>query len=361
MMQLLQKTTVSPQSELFQVLEDIVKKVEIKSNFMITHPDYQSLELPEEVEKRFLSLPDNLQKKYLSLQLRSFLYGIYYNGSISKDLEKQNQSVEVQLDLENNSFLGIDLAFYEELHNSNHGEGYFDSGWSIIDKEDDNSLIVFKSNLRLHIKPDIHLKLEEKNAQIGDIVAIQMPKNLLQNGFYVAVGNLGTQNPEPSLQTVRIYFNLTPQGSINMMDSLTQELNKLEIPFTFKVLYNPSDYGRYDSGVLYFNKLNYPQIKPVLINIHQKFQQEFQEKVPLFTLKIASGLGLAEEPNQKFAIQESFGMNRCQIIANGLLNAWDTGDDSAGNKIDKIIEQFSLLGIDFNRPYLNANSEDIYL
>ncbi|NET15569.1 MAG: hypothetical protein F6K08_23405, partial [Okeania sp. SIO1H6] len=57
---------------------------------------------------------------------------------------------------------------------------------------------------------------------------------------------------------------------------------------------------------------------------------------------------------------ESFGMNRCQIIANGLLTAWQQGDNSTEGKIKAILEQFSLLGIDLQRPYLNANSEDIY-
>jgi len=37
---------------------------------------------------------------------------------------------------------------------------------------------------------------------------------------------------------------------------------------------------------------------------------------------LAPGLALAEEPNQKFTAQESFGMNRCQIITNGFLEAW---------------------------------------
>jgi len=53
-------------------------------------------------------------------------------------------------------------------------------------------------------------------------------------------------------------------------------------------------------------------------------------------------------------------MNRCQIVANGLLSARQNGDESPDNRMASIREHFSLLGIDWQRSYLNANSEDIY-
>jgi hypothetical protein len=346
--------------QLFQVLQEIANKIEIKANFLICHPDYHSLEIPTEMRNRLDNLPATLQKKYLSLQLRTFIYGIYYNGSMIKDLTIDQKRRNLPLDLENNTFLGIDLDFYEQLHQSNNGEGYFDSGWLILAEEHKNSLVVFKNGLRLHIQRDIHLQPQTKNAQIGDNVAVLMPKNLLQNGFYMAVGNAGYQNNDSTAETVRIYFNLTPQGSIQVMESLTYSLNEIYIPFTFKVLYNPSDYERYDSGVLYFNKSHYQKIKPILLTIYQQYQEQFKPEIPLFTLQLASGLGLAEEPKQKFASQESFGMNRCQLVANGLLDAWETGDNSSAIRMEKILQQFSLLGLDWQRPYLNPNSEDIY-
>ena len=80
----------------------------------------------------------------------------------------------------------------------------------------------------------------------------------------------------------------------------------------------------------------------------------------MFTKKLAPGLGLAEEPNLKFNEVESFGMNRCQIIANGLLEAQAQGNDSPEARLDSIVQQFSLVNLDWERAYLNGNSEDIY-
>ena len=348
---------------LLDALQDIVSKVQIQSDFCIRHPDYKPFELPAEVVARFQQLPADIQRKYLSLQLRSFLYGIYYNGSMRTALAPEADSNPLPLDLENNTFLGVDLGFYNRLHQSNSGTGYFDPGWYVLREESDGSLAVTKGSLRLHIERDRHLQPSDQAAVVGDAVAIRMPKNRVQNGFYMAVGNAESNRLDHSKGqsvTVRIYFNLTPEGAVAVMGSLTRQLNGKSIPFNFKVLYNPKDYERHDSGVLYFNKSDYEVVRQVLQAVYGEVRLHFQAEVPLFTMQLALGLGLAEEPDQKFADQESFGMNRCQIVANGLLEASRQGDDSPEGRMKVILQQFSLLKIDLQRVYLNANSENIY-
>ncbi|MBC1225075.1 hypothetical protein GNF10_21000 [Nostoc sp. UCD121] len=349
--------------QLMNVLAEIAHKVEIQPNFSIQHPDYKPLELPSEIIERFQKTPKEIQQKYISLQLRSFLYGIYYNGSMQSALALDGERNNLALDLENNTFLGVDLAFYERLHQNNCGEGYFDAGWSVIKEESDGILVVTKNGLRLHIQRIKHLQSSEKAALIGDLVAIKMPKNLVQNGFYMAVSNVGLNriadlNSQPV--TVRIYFNLTPEGAVAVMNSLTKQLNAIAIPFSFKVLYNPDDYQRYDSGVLYFDQRDYPGVRKIVQQVYDEMQSHFQPEVPLFTKRLAPGLGLAEEPNQKFGSQESFGMNRCQIVTNGLLEAWYQGENSPEKRLKAIYKQFLLLSIDLQHPYLNANSTYIY-
>jgi hypothetical protein len=190
-----------------------------------------------------------------------------------------------------------------------------------------------------------------------------MPKNRLQNGCYMAVSNIAidNQNPRnPDLREGRIYFNFTSAGAIVLMDSLTQALNKAAIIFSFQVLYNPAAYQRYDAGVLHFECQDYPTIRNILQDIYQKHQAYFQPEIPLFTKFLAPGLGLAEEPNQKFAPQESFGMNRCQIVANALLESWQKGKNALEERIEIINQHFAQHLIDVHHPYLNPSSEDIY-
>jgi HopA1 effector protein family len=358
-----QPLDTAPQ-ELQAALQDIANKVEIvESNFCIRHPDYKPLELPTEAIERFGQLPSDLQNKYLSLQLRSFLYGIYYNGSLKEALAPNADTDDLALhqNLENNTLLGIDLAFYGRLEQSNCGKGNFDPDWQVLREESDGSLAVNKGGLTLHVDRDRHLQPTAHTA-VGETVAIRLPSNRVQNGFYMAIGNAGShdrRNPDAQ-NLVRVYFNFTPEGAVAVMGSLTQQLNDISLPFSFKVLYNPANYGRYDSGVLYFDKSNYEAVKPVLEAVYVEHQSHFQPEVPLFTKQLALGLGLAEEPDRTFAEQESFGMNRCQIVANGLLEALRQGDDSPTGRIAAILQHFSLLEIDWQHPYLNANSDDIY-
>lgn len=346
-------------------LQDIVCKIQIESNFCVRHADYKPLELPTEAVERFGQLPLNLQQKYLSLQLRSFLYGIYYNSSLQSALAPNTDADDRALlqNLENNTYLGVDLAFYERLHDSNSGEGYFDPDWQVLREESDGSLAVHKHGLTLHVERDRHLPPAIQSITVGDAIAIRLPKNRVQNGFYMAVSNVGLykhQHSDTEPEVVRVYFNLSSEGAIVVMGSLTRQLNEIELPFTFKVLYNPADYGRYDSGVLYFDRHHYANVRSVLQKVYAENRSHFRSSVPLFTKLLAPGLAVAEEPERKFSEQESFGTHRCQIVANGLLEARATGDESPASRIAAILQQFSLAGIGLDRVHLNANSEDIY-
>ncbi|MBW4555671.1 MAG: hypothetical protein KME59_06995 [Trichormus sp. ATA11-4-KO1] len=340
-------------------LQDIIYKIEIESYHCIKHPDYKTLEMSEQAISRFKKLPLDLQNKYLGLQLRSFLYGVYYNGSLKHTLISDEETTDVALSqsLENNSFLGVDVAFYDRLHNSNRGKGYLSYDWLVVKEETDGALAVHKNGLTLHIEREVHLQPEDQAVNVGDLVAIKMPKNVVQSGFYMAIGDAAAHGDQ---EIVRIYFNLTPDGSVAVMDSLTTQLNALSIPFTFKALYNPSDYGRCDSAVLYFDKHNYETVHPVLERVYTENQSHFGESVPLFTKLLAPGLALAEEPNSKFTDRESFGLNRCQIIANALLEVWHQDNDTPESRMTAILQHFSKQQIELQRPYLNPHSEDIY-
>ena len=323
------------------------------------------MELPDEIVTRFQRMPADIQNKYLHLQLRSFLYSIYYNGSMqAMTSDADSPDLALHQDLENNTRLGVDTAFYERLHSSNQGRGYFDPGWSVVRQESDGTFAATKNGLTLHIKPEKHLQLAEQSATVGDLVAIRMPRNFVQSGFYMAVGNAGSRSydhPNRQPEIVRIYFNFSPEGAVEVMGSLTRELNDISIPFTFKTLYNPGEYKRYDSAVLYFEKSNYQAVRQVLETVYVLSKAHFNPDVPLFTKFLAPGLGLAEEPDRKFAEQESFGMNRCQIVANGMLEAWHSLDNSPEERITSILKQFSRVGVELQRSYLNANSVDIYM
>ena len=346
-------------------LFDIAGNIHIESNFCVRHCDYQPFTLPSTVAKRFKETSLAVQNKYLTLLLRNLVYGIYYNGSLVNFLKVSRNKDRFLLhkNLEFNCGFGVDWQFYEQVHQNNHGTGYLDYGWQVLKREPDGSLALSKDDLTLHIEYDHYSQPPTEYANIGELISILMPNNQLQNGFYIAVSNIGTEKQnieDDSSEVGRIYFNISPSGAIALMDRLTLELNEAEIPFSFQVLYNPKAYGRFDSGILYFERNDYFAVLQVLQTVYLEYQSYFEREVPLFTKVLAPGLGFAEEPTQKFAFQESFGMNRCQIIANALLDAWRQGENSPSRRVNFIHQHFEEIGISLQRPYLNPNSEDIY-
>ena len=223
-------------------LQDIVNNVQIQSHFCIKHPNYKPLEIPSEAVSRFQQLSADIKNKFLRQQLNHFLYGVYYNAALKRALapEEEKTNLALNKNLENNTYLGVDVAFYDRLHKSNSTEGYFNPGWQVVKAETDGTLAVQQRHggLILHIEPTKHLQPEAQAASVGDVVAIKMPKNLVQNGFYMAVSNAGSYRGE---NVVRVYFNLTPEGAVAVMKSLTAQLNAIAIPFNYKALYNTQD------------------------------------------------------------------------------------------------------------------------
>ncbi|BAZ15600.1 hypothetical protein NIES4071_74720 [Calothrix sp. NIES-4071] len=340
-------------------LRAIVSDIEISENFCIYHPNFEKFALPSDVVARFKRNPAQLQQKYYSLLLRNFIFGIYFNASLQNVLNKQNTRVTgiyaLHHNLENNSILGIDEEFREQLHEHNHGVGYYDSGWEVLRREPDASLAVIKNGLTMYADSN-HLQKNALLSKPGDYISVQLPKNRLQNGYYVAVSNCG--QPEYSSVVSRIYFNIASNGAIPLIDSLTRTLSQ-EIPFSFYVLCHPAAFGRYDSCILEFQKQDFSTIRKVLQIVYSQLKSHFLDSIPLFTKFLAPGLAVAEEPQLNLK-RESFGMNRCQIIANALLETWQSSQESIECRMQAIENSFNSAGINLEHPYLNPNSEDIY-
>ena len=345
---------------LHSALTDIVNQIGFSSDFCITHTAYQPWQLPAEIVSHYQKLPLEIQNQYLGIRLCDFLYGIYFDGSLKTALAHDVNSVDTQQHLENKTYLEVDREFYQRLHASNHGTGYFDSDWLVLKEENEQSLAVTKNSLTLYIKRDRHLSSAEQSARVGDYVKILLPRNQIDSSYYIAIGNAGFPCLDRQTTLVSVYFNLNSEGAVAVMDILTEELNAVALPFSFKGLYNPYDYDCYDSGILSFSQKDYQIVRSVLQSIYLEHQSYFQPEIPLFTKVLAPGLALAEEPDQKFFDQDNFGRNRCQIVTNGLLAARQKGDRSPQRRIAEIRQQFSLMGIDLQYPYLNPKSEDIY-
>jgi hypothetical protein len=339
------------------ILHAIASEIKIESNFSLLHPQYPPFTLSPEVVERFSKNSPELQAKFCKLILRNFIYGIYFNASLKPFLTKSANFIHpLHQNLENHSLHGIDAEFYAALHSHNHGTGYFDPHWEVLRKEPDGSLAVIKGGLTMYAETDHHLEASLPAAKRGDFVSVLLPKNRLKNGFYIAIGNCGQEQKE----IAQIYFNLSSPGAIALTDLLTLQLNRAKIPFSLQIPSHPAAFGRYDAATLHFEKPDYLNIHEILENIYPEIQPYLHPETPLFSKHLAPGIGLAEEPTQKILAQESFGMNRCQILAIALFDAWRKGIISPEEKIRLIQQHLSEWNVNLEYPYLNSNSPDVY-
>jgi hypothetical protein len=335
-----------------QVLLEIVENIDIDEKFTVAHPDYPALELRSDLVHSFQHLPPQLQLKYLTAQVQSYLYDIYFSHSLMSLAEIEIASNQ-PTPIKNNILNGIDVDFYQRLDRANPSHGYIDAGWQIVAATDLQELIVVKDGLHLHVDRHQHLPKDFQQATIGSTIPIYLPHNLADRDTYIAVGNFGAPDRQHSVQ---IYFNFTPDAAIATMSQLSQALNKLGIPFQFAILHDPALFYRYDTGALWLPQAGYSTAQSHLEQIYRSHQAEFSPQVPLFTKQLAPGLGIAE-----VSTAANFGLQRCEIIAAGLLAAIDRDRQSIDRKLDLVCQELTLNGIDWQQPHLNSTEIDPYV
>ena len=339
-------------ARLERVLQDIVTSVCIESDFTLTHPQYQSLKLSSELKKRFVQMSAEEQHDYLRVKLQRFLQHIYY---VSQPKVKLEDSYKI----ENQAIEWSQSKFVRQLRDRNHGDGYFDSGWQIIGKTESGFLQVHKNGLTLHILSQEHLLEDERSAGVGEIVRVKMPCQLVEPGYFIAVGTAGSINnlvSPPNNPIVDIYFNITSDGALALMDEVTTQLNAIAIPFHFQVRYQPEDYIYADTAMISFAKNEYSRLQKIVKSLYQDYQDYFRSETPLFTKCLAPGLSVGERPT----IDVSLVQHRCRIIADALVIAWQHSQNTTTEKLEQIKNCFRLANLDLQHPYLNANSKDIY-
>jgi HopA1 effector protein family len=331
-------------------LIEITEKVEIQQNFYVYHPDYPIPKTKVDLYPRFAKQPPELQVKHLKIKVQNYLHSIYFAHSLISNHEIAT-SVQQSTSVKNNTIDGIDIDFYRQLQDHNTSSGYIDPDWQVVAESTNDELIVVKDGLHLHVNRHQHLPRVDQIA-IGDIFPIYLPPNLVGRDTYIAVGNSGTPDRAESIE---LYFNFSPEAALAIVQELTHELNQLSIQFQFAILHNPSLFHRYDAGTLWLSQAGYLEIQPILAKIYQAHQDEFSTDVPLFTKYLAPGLAIAEVP-----MNISFGLQRCELLATGLLAAIDQNQTSGAAKLKMIKQEFTQAGIDWLNPHLNPAGQDCY-
>jgi hypothetical protein len=176
-----------------------------------------------------------------------------------------------------------------------------------------------------------------------------------QPGFHFTLGD-ATPDPADAASTLRIYFHATHVAAPLLVETFGRLLNRRQVPFRIKCPSHPASYQRADAVVLYVARRHFGHIAAILAERGASLTALLRPAVSLFTRQLLPGVGLAEDP----ATGESFGQNRCRLVAEGLVDARMQGMPTLEARLDAVRRRFSTAGIDLERPYLSPGSVDRY-
>lgn len=238
----------------------------------------------------------------------------------------------------------------------NTGKGSLEPDWTIRGVRN-GTLLASRHDLTVRLDPEQAEFSSEAAVQPGHTVSLRWPKELpaASPGFYLALGNR-TLDDEGEVAIVRLYFNVTAEGAVSLMRLLTGALNADDIPFRFKVFTDLSRFSRSDAAVLYVRKDCYPAVHELLTGAARDLTQWLREGTPALTKPLMPGLATAESPGD----QDSFGLHRCRLVAEGLLRAFEQRRTQLRDRLEAVTERLSSAGIDSCRPYLSPGSADVY-
>lgn len=252
-----------------------------------------------------------------------------------------------------------DASFIARLAAANAGREHWDAGWQIQQTLPSGQIVAAKGALTRTVWPgEFHSHSPPGTPpHPGAEISLFVPKDSLtmQPGFYHVFGEaLADQQDEFGL--VRLYWNVTAPGAAQLTGAVAAALNRFVIPFRFKCLCAPDSFDRADAAVLYIAKRHYRIVALLLADVYPIVSPSLKAATPLFSKPLAGGLGLAEDPNTG----ESFGMNRCRLLAKAVCSSHARGLDAAEARFAEVAAAFAAAGLFLERPYLNPGSADCY-
>jgi hypothetical protein len=318
-------------------LRDIIEAVAIHGGKSITVCDEPAATLSREGGTEAVSLP-----------LAKALYRLLY----CRPLQRTNG---------HGSDTRATRIFIDALSRANSGTGSWQPGWMITSVEDDGSLAVQRPGDDLIVWARRHeFRPDRVGLGIGCAGRLRLGKELREMlpGYYTVLGEADQRgdNTDSGNGIIRFYWHLTADAARLWIRELTRLFNGADVAFHAKVLNDPGAYIRADAGVLYVARTDLTEAMALLPDLHRAVSPLLRETTPMFTMRLTSGLAVAEDPGDG----RSFGEHRCRLVAEGLARAFKADRSGPHELADSVAARFAEDGLDITRPWLNRDSREHY-
>jgi lantibiotic biosynthesis protein len=246
--------------------------------------------------------------------------------------------------------------FVASLSALNSGQGTWEPGWRIRGIDRDGRVRVSKSGVEFWVAAR-GLRARGDVIRPGESCQVWVAKErrALMPGFYFALGDGDQHEYDEGIQPLlRYYWHLTLPAAESFLGATSALFNEARIPFEAKVLSDPETYRRADAGVLYIKQPYHKKIARLIDQIYSVVAPGLRPDSPLFTKRLANGLGFAVGPVGR----QSFGQHRCHLIASALWESFQRGETDRTLQARAIAEAFMREGLDPLRPYLGPSCDE---
>ncbi|MGA7341847.1 MAG: T3SS effector HopA1 family protein [Terracidiphilus sp.] len=254
-------------------------------------------------------------------------------------------------------FTPIDPVRVELLMRANQSREHWEDGWQSIQSMPNGQVIATNGTLTRVLMPGEFVNLSGMGTPLppASMLRIFAPREsqTVQPGYYFAFGETVADSSDES-STARFYWNISAEGSAELLQLLSQRLNRWQVPFRFKTGLHSSMHARLDSAVLYVPRRTAAFTYELLSGIHERVRPSLRAEVPLFTLRLAGGLAYADDTGTR----ESFGMSRSRLLAQGIWLAHCEGAQPTEERLAAVDREFRAEGISLERPWLGAGLTD---
>jgi hypothetical protein len=246
--------------------------------------------------------------------------------------------------------------FVAELSAANLGTGCWEEGWRLHAAEND-IVDVERGGLIVRASYQEGIIAEDPQLKPNTPIRLCLPKEFLgmSPGFYMVVGNRSLRVAD-GRSLVRVYWNLTSEGAVSFVEIASDVLNRAGLPFRLKVLSDPLLFKRCDAAVIYLHRSDFCDSAVIFQKIYNRIRRHLKVLTPIFTKRLAPGVGLAEDPGSGW----SFGQSRCRLVADGAIRAYEQGKKTLDGQLDVVANRFAEDGLNLSAPFLNPGSEDHY-
>ena len=241
------------------------------------------------------------------------------------------------------------------------GREGWECGWRLVDPKSWSAgvahVAVVRNGLTLWIDRERVRHAEEARVDSARSVELLLPRlrPQLSLGYLFALGAKDIADDTPTL--VRLYWHLTPSIAAQWLSEAATRLDELGVGHHLKVLDEPGAFVRCDAAVIYLPAPELQKAQPALHALQRRLVAHLHPVVPAWTLRLARGVGAAVDPRSN----TSFGQHRCQILAEALLSAHDSGSKAPEPCLDHVVRFALARGVDVAQPYRFIHDDPIAL